>query len=155
MTHAKRNAIVDVVALLVYLIVANPSITGIAIHEWLGIALIVVFIVHAVMHFDIVVDIIKDKRTKPSVARQGNLAVDILILITFMVVTVSGLGISGAVLPAFGVYAEGYYFWAPLHSISAKALLALFIIHIALHWRWIYRVARGERDADASAGQAS
>ena len=53
------------------------------------------------------------------------------------VCAVSGVMVSGAVLPAFGLYAEGYFFWDPLHAASAKVLLALLLVHVAVHWRWL------------------
>ena len=44
-----------------------------------------------------------------------------------MACAVSGIMVSGDVLRAFGWYAEGYYFWDPLHAVSAKVLLALAV----------------------------
>ena len=32
----------------------------------------------------------------------------------------------------FGFYATGYYFWGPLHALSAKVLLAALLVHIVL-----------------------
>ena len=56
--------------------------------------------------------------------------------------------VSGAVLPALGLYADGYYFWDPLHAIAAKALLALLLVHVVAHWRWLagfFKNGKGER----------
>ncbi|MDO4289622.1 MAG: hypothetical protein Q4C41_00135 [Eggerthellaceae bacterium] len=50
--------------------------------------------------------------------------------------------VSGAVLPAFGLYATGYFFWNPLHAASAKVLLALLLIHVAVNVRRIAAIAR-------------
>lgn len=120
----KRNLVIDAIALVVYLVVANPSMTGIGLHEWLGLGVLVVFFVHVAVAL----------ARKP---RAGNLMVDVLVLVALAVVAVSGLMVSGAVLPAFGFYAEGYYFWDPLHAISAKVLLALLLVHVVAHWKWI------------------
>ena len=63
-------------------------------------------------------------------------------------VTVSGIMVSGAVLPALGLYADGYYFWDPLHAIAAKALLALLLVHVVVHWHWLVgfvKNGKGER----------
>ena len=173
----KKYLIVDIVMLLIYLVAATPAITGVAAHEWLGVGLIVVFLVHTVMHYDWIVDTLRGKKDKQkntqvlknesggdgkvvevstsgeatkqnsSFARKGNLILDVVILIVFMVVSVSGMGISGAVLPTFGLYADGYYFWNPLHSISAKVLLALLVLHIALHWRWVFAALKNQKSA--------
>lgn len=133
---AKKNLIIDVVALLVYLVVANPALTGIGFHEWLGIGLVVVLLVHSVVHAEWIAETVRTSLADPSWARTGNLILDMLALIAFAVVTVSGLMISGAILPTFGLYADGYYFWDPLHAISAKVLLALLLVHVVVHWRW-------------------
>ena len=147
----KRLFAVDAVALAVYLAAATPALTGVAVHEWLGIGVFVVFFVHAVQHAGWIADTVRAAVRAP--ARVANLALDALILAAFMVVTVSGLLISGAVLPAFGLYADGYYFWDPLHAIAAKALLALLLVHVVVHWKWIYSFFK-KRGSDARASRA-
>ena len=141
----KRLFAVDAVALAVYLVVATPALTGVAVHEWLGIGVFVVFFVHAVQHAGWIADTVRAAVRAP--ARVANLALDALILAAFMVVTVSGLLISGAVLPALGLYADGYYFWDPLHAISAKALLALLLVHVVVHWKWLYNFVKKQNEA--------
>ena len=118
---------VDAACLLVYLVAASPALTGIGIHEWLGLGVLVVFFAHAAMHVDWAVEAVRS---------------------AFMTVTVSGIMVSGAVLPALGLYADGYYFWDPLHAIAAKALLALLLVHVVAHWRWLagfFKNGKGER----------
>ncbi|RDB62773.1 hypothetical protein C1878_07010 [Gordonibacter sp. 28C] len=142
---AKRNLAVDAVALVVYLTAANPALTGIDVHEWLGLAVLVVLLVHCALHFDWIVETVKGAVKSPSAMRLGNLVLDVLSMIAFVVVTASGLGVSGSVLGSFGLYANGYYFWDPLHAISAKVLLALLVVHVVVHWKWFYNVLKRER----------
>ena len=147
----KKNLAIDAAALLVYLVVANPALTGIGLHEWLGLAVLVVLFVHLLVHIDWCVDAVRSALRHPTLARTGNLVVDVLALVAFVVVTVSGVMVSGAVLPALGLYADGYYFWDPLHAVSAKVLLALLLVHVAAHWKWIagaFKKARSDRDDD-------
>ncbi|GHT79215.1 hypothetical protein FACS1894104_3540 [Actinomycetota bacterium] len=132
-----HNLIIDIVALVVYFVAANPAITGLAIHEWLSLGLVVVLFIHCLVHVDWIVDTIKRHKTNASTA---NLALDVATLIVFMVVTVSGLMVSRHILPAMGLVAPGYFFWTPLHSISAKLLLALLLIHIVAHWKWLAKL---------------
>ncbi len=133
----KRNLIVDGIALVVYLVAANPVVTGIGFHEWISLGLFVAFFVHVVLHIDWTLDTLRAAFSRPSFARVGNLVLDVLSLVSLTVVVVSGLLISGSVLPTFGFYADGYYFWDPLHSISAKVLLALLLVHVVVHWKWL------------------
>lgn len=134
--NARKSLAIDAVALAVYLVAANPALTGIAVHEWLGLGVLAVFLVHCAVNAGWVARAVRGFAAA-SWGVRGNLVLDALILVAFMTVTVSGVCVSGAVLPAFGLYADGYYFWDPLHSISAKALLALLVVHIAVHWRWL------------------
>ena len=143
---AKKSLIIDAVALLVYLVAANPPITGIAVHEWLGLGAFVVFLVHCIANADWVARAARSFASA-SWGTRGNLVLDALILVAFMVVTVSGVLVSGAVLPALGLYADGYYFWDPLHSIAAKALLALLLVHIVVHWKWFASFIKKGKDS--------
>lgn len=149
--NAKKHLAIDAAALAVYLVAANPALTGIAVHEWLGLGVFLVFLVHCAVHAGWVASIAKGARVSSWGAR-ANLVLDALILVAFMAVTVSGLLVSGAVLPAFGLYAEGYYFWGPLHSISAKALLALLLVHVVVHWKWICNFVKRKGEAARSDG---
>lgn len=143
-----KNMVVDAAALVAYLVVANPAMTGIAAHEWLAIGVLAVLFVHFATHVDWAVEAVRGAFGNSSFARRGNLALDALLLVALMVAMVSGLMVSGAVLSAFGLYADGYYFWDPLHAISAKVLLALLLVHVAVHWKWLYNFFRKRKRGD-------
>ena len=128
----KKLLIFDVVVLACYLLVANPIITGFAIHEWISVGLLIVLFAH----FDWIVDTILHARNRKGI-RLVKIVVDILLIVVFMICSISGIMVSGAVLPTFGLFATGYFFWDPLHAASAKLFLALFLIHIGLSWKMI------------------
>lgn len=140
--NAKKNLVIDLVALVVYLLVATPALTGVPLHEWLSLGLLVVLFVHVVAHVPWIVDAASGMRQTTGSVR-GNLVLDVLILGAFAVVMVSGFGISGEVMRTFGYYAQGYYFWNPLHAVAAKVLLALLLVHVVVHVKWSYQVLRG------------
>ena len=144
----RKSLAVDAACLLAYLVAANPAVTGIGVHEWVGVGVLLAFLVHVAMHVDWVVEAVKSAVARPSWARTGNLVLDALIVVAFMTVTVSGLMVSGAVLAAFGLYADGYYFWDPLHATAAKVLLALLLVHVVAHGKWLvgfFGNRKGER----------
>lgn len=140
----------DVVAFVVYLVAANPLITGLALHEWLSLGLVVIFIVHVATHMDWCVDALRTSFSAPSLSTTGNLLLDGATFLTFIVVTVSGLIVSRFVLPLAGLAAPGYFFWYPLHAISAKILLALLVVHVAVHVKWLILPGRGESEKEKS-----
>jgi hypothetical protein len=128
--------IIDAIAALVYLIAANPAITGLLVHEWVSLGVLFVFIVHVAQHYDWVAENFKRMWQHPSFATTGNLILDIVTVVAFMAVTVSGIMVSRHILPLFGFVAPGYFFWNPVHAISAKLLLALLIVHVVVHFKW-------------------
>lgn len=144
----KKSLLMNLLVLLAYFLTANPGLTGIAIHEWLGIGVLIALFMHCVMHVDWVRSVIVDYKVS-SKASKCNLFLGALLLVAFVTVIVSGFCISGAVLPTFGLFFEGYFFWDPLHVISAKVLLALVFIHIILHWKWLLGLKRrGKEKSD-------
>ncbi|WP_172136339.1 DUF4405 domain-containing protein [Adlercreutzia sp. ZJ473] len=117
-------------ALLVfYAVISFPGVTGVALHEWAALVLTIALLMHAALR----ADRIMSARAGSLCARwAGRAVLDVLLLVALAACTVSGVMMSGAVLPAFGLYATGYYFWNPLHAVAAKALLALLLMHLAL-----------------------
>ena len=65
----RRNLAIDIAALAVYLVAANPAVTGIGIHEWLGLGMLVIFFVHAAMHVDWVIEAVRGSFVRLSWAR--------------------------------------------------------------------------------------
>ena len=138
---------VDAIALAAYLAAANPSLTGLAAHEWIGIGAALVIALHCAMHFDWIrhrVASARRSRSTRGIARVVGLALAALSLVTCIV---SGLAVSGAVLPSFGLYVDGYYFWTAIHSVSAKVLLALLMLHVATSIPKLAGTLKGSDDA--------
>jgi hypothetical protein len=140
-----HNLVIDVVALAAYLVAANPAITGLAVHEWISLGLIVVFIIHCAVHIDEILETVQRRKMNMSTA---NIVLDVVTLIVFMAVTVSGLLVSRHILPTFGLVSFGYFFWNPIHSIAAKLLLALLFVHVVLHWRWFTGLWKRKNPSD-------
>lgn len=137
-----RTLAFDVVALVVYAATALPALTGIPLHEWLGLGLLLVFVVHCALHVDGAIGAARRSGRRALTVRRGMLALDVCLVTASMAVVVSGIGVSGSVLQAVGLYAEGYYVWAPLHAVAAKMLLALVLVHVALHAASLYNRAK-------------
>lgn len=131
--------VVDALALVLYVVVSLPALTGVGVHEWLGLGVGVVLLVHGAQHIDFVGRLLA---ARCSLRATGRMLLDVALVLSVVVVALSDLMESGAVLPTFGLYAEGYYFWGPLHAASAKVLLALLIVHGALNIGSVWRLMR-------------
>lgn len=138
----RRILLIDVVSFVVYTAVALPAFTGIPLHEWLSMVLLLSMLIHGALHFDWAVATLRQLGQGIVLARVGKIALDAALLVVLMMVVVSGLGISGTVLQTFGLYAEGYYVWAPLHAVAAKVLFALLLVHVTVHARSLYNLLK-------------
>ena len=137
-----RVLVVDALALVLYIVVSLPAMTGVGAHEWLGLGIGLVLLVHGAQHVDFAGHLLTSRGAWRA---KGRILLDAALVLSVAVVVLSGLMESGTVLPAFGFYAEGYYFWGPLHAASAKVLLALLVVHGALNLGSAWRLAQRAR----------
>ena len=136
----RGKLVVDAVALVAYAVVSLPSLTGVAAHEWLGLAVAFVLAVHLAQHLAQALP-----RRGGGWAHAARSALAVLLAVALVTCVVSGVMVSGAVLPTLGLYAEGYYFWNPLHAVSAKVLLALLLVHLFLNAGIAYRLLQRKK----------
>lgn len=124
------------------LVAYNPAWTGVAVHEWLCVAIIAPLLFHVVVNWDQTLAILRRfaqrLRTQPKV----NLVVDAALFVVAVTVMLSGLLISQSVARALGLVIVPDSLWVSTHSWSADATVFLLLVHFALHWRWIVNCAR-------------
>jgi hypothetical protein len=131
----------DVLLLVAYTLAYSLGFTGIATHEWLGIALGGVLLVHLTLHWDWVI-----RTTRKLVSRAGRerliWLVNLLLLGSMTLCIASGILISEVALPQLGITLPASSFWRQMHDTTATLTLILVPIHAALRWRWIVGVTR-------------
>lgn len=135
----------DIVLIAAFAVSLYPSFTGYAVHEWLGLVVAIAMLAHVVIR---VADFAKTAVAGFKAHRPGLIstaALDAATFVTLALCAVSGLLISGAVLPSMGLFADGYYIWNSLHSFSAKLLLALAVVHVVLSWPRVSAIIKAVR----------
>ena len=133
----QKNLVIDVTALSAFLVVFEPRWTGIAIHEWLALALAGVLVVHVLMHWRWVAQVTKRFVGQLRGGVRLNYMVNALTFAAYAAVMLSGIMISKSVLTTFGIQGTHDMAWRALHNLSANAALALTALHFALHWKWV------------------
>jgi hypothetical protein len=131
----------DGLLLVAFTLAYSLGFTGIATHEWLGIGLGVVLLVHLTLHWDWVI------RTTQKLLRPGGRErfiwlVNLLLLLSMTLCIASGILISEVALPELGIHVPASFFWRQMHGTTATLTLILVPIHAALRWRWIVGMAR-------------
>lgn len=98
------RVIFDIVLLALYLVAANPALTGVPFHEYLGAGIFVLMVAHVVASGE-------------GLGGRGRWAQRVLngaLLVALAFCVVSGAMVSGTLLPSLGFYATGYYFLGPI-----------------------------------------
>lgn len=133
----KTNLIVDSLILAAFLIAFEPSLTGIAIHEWLSLAFAATLIIHVLLHWDWVIQVGVKFFHKLFHSSRLNFIIDAILFVAFTLVMLSGILISRTILPTLGIQVVESRFWRFLHSWSADVTVFILALHFALHWKWI------------------
>ncbi|NTW29009.1 MAG: DUF4405 domain-containing protein [Coriobacteriia bacterium] len=131
---------IDAVTFLSLLLANSPAATGIAIHEWLSVALALTLFVHLVLNWGWCARTATRLFRKMMASRRINFAVDLVLLVAFVTVMLTGILISESVLPTLGITVAGLGVARTLHALSADATILAFAVHLGMHWRWIFRV---------------
>ena len=139
MSRTRKLWVVDVTLFVVFLLVMNVPLTGIAIHEWIGIAIGVGLVVHLIQHGDWLATITERFRTATSLRNRFNYVMTGLLFFAFVSIILSGLVISEAAIPWIGIETASSAFWLWLHLVSIDFVLLLTALHNALNWKWILK----------------
>jgi hypothetical protein len=132
-----RNLIVDAAIFGGFLLATDPHATGQAIHEWLGIAFGATIIVHLLLHWKWIVNVVRRFFSKLPGQVRINSLLNSLLFIAVTLIIFSGIMISKVVLNTFGLSGSHDMIWRWLHSTATSAALVLVGLHVALHWKWV------------------
>jgi hypothetical protein len=124
------------------------------LHNLIGLAMILIALIHFVIHFDWVVSMTKKvvKQTingKVLLNARGrfNVFVDAMIALGFFVSAISGLVYfffigEKSLLPAAGNFLWSKTTWDLIHTWSGILMMAAAVVHFAIHWQWVVKIAR-------------
>lgn len=137
MSHNLRLWVVDVTVFTVFLLVMDVPLTGLPIHEWLGIGIGAALVVHLVQHGNWVATVTDRFRSATSFRNRLNYVMMAVLFLSFVTIIVSGLVISEAAIPWLGIQTAYSPFWLWVHLSSVNVVLLATALHLALNWRWI------------------
>ncbi len=130
--------VLDCTLFMAYLIAMAPRFSGLPVHEWLGVAFAAAIVTHLLLHWDWIINTTKRIFNAALHQKQRvNYLLNLLLFIDVVLISLSGIMISRAALPALGLQVQAAFAWRGLHTLSANVALILLGTHIALHWQWI------------------
>lgn len=137
LNHTMSLFLVDASLLALFVAVVEVPLTGLAVHEWLGIALGVGMVAHLVQHAGWAGTTAKRIFGRTSLRNRLNYLMMGALFLGFTTVIVSGLLISESALPALGLQPPALEFWAWLHLASVMWVMGLAALHVAFNWKWL------------------
>src|SRR5262245_22136139 len=153
LNQTKINLAVDSGIFIGFLVAEAPHFTGMAVHEWLGIAFGAAIITHLLLHWQWIVTI--TRRFLSDIPRQArlNYLLNMLLFIDITLILYSGLMISRVALPFLGLSLRAGGTWRGIHTLTANLSLVLVGLHVALHWQWIVQAIKRYIVQPLSSGQ--
>lgn len=142
LTHTTALFAVDVALTVAIVAVIEVPLTGLAVHEWLGIALAVGCGLHLVQHAAWLNTTGRRFFARCSFKNRLNYLMMAGLFVGFSTIIASGLLISESALPAVGLTPPGGDFWRWLHLASVLWVLWLTAAHLAFNRDWIVKTVR-------------
>ncbi len=142
LNSTKINLAVDGGIFLGFLVAEAPHFTGIAVHEWLGLAFAAAIITHLLLHWQWIVAVTRRFFSDIPWQARLNYLLNILLFIDVTLIIYSGLMISHVALPALGLSLGAGGSWRGIHHLTANLSLVLTGLHVALHWQWIVKAVK-------------
>jgi hypothetical protein len=123
---------------IVMLLLMDPrSFYGLPFHEWAGLIIGLFFILHKVLNWGWIKKVTISFFTKCPLKARINYLLDILLLIGITLMILSGIAIARTIDFSWLRLGGSHNFWRVMHTSSSFITLALFGIHLGLHWNWV------------------
>ena len=135
MNKQKWNWILDAALMVGFLAAFFLDLTGLPLHQWLGIALGLLAVLHLALHHKWVESITHTFFGKCNMRARFCYLLDAAIWVGFNMIILTGLVIS----TWLNLQLVNYETWKNIHVFSSIATLLAVVIKLALHWRWIVK----------------
>lgn len=129
----KYRWLIDLLLLTGFLLSFYLNFTGVAVHQWLGVFISLLAGVHLMMHWDWVKSVTARFIKGTNSRSRLFYAVDFFVMLGAVIILETGLMIS----TWFNLALTDYSIWLDIHICSAIAVMALIVLKIGLHWRWV------------------
>ena len=134
----KSNWIMAAVLFGGFLLALALDLTGVALHQWLGVAIATLAGWHLALHSTWVKTVTARFFGRTSGRARLFYVVDAALAVGLLAISITGLTISTWADLALANYAA----WFNVHVAASLLTLALLVAKLGLHWRWIVTVAQ-------------
>ena len=139
MGTVKFKFIHNIFLLIVFLFLMDDnSFMGITFHEIAGLCICLFYILHKALSWSWIKETTKRLFGKIPAKRRLNYIMDVLLLIGFFLIIMSGMAISKTIdFSWLGFDREHQMIYRSMHTSVSMIVLIIAGIHVGLHWDWI------------------
>ncbi len=134
--------LVDAVLVDGFWLANQVRLTGMAFHEWFGLALGLILILHLVMHWRWVVNTLRNFFRRIGRAARLKLVLDGIGLAAFATILVSGVLMSRSLLPALGLHGLHSHSLKAIHVSATNLTLAMIAGHLLLNIGTLFKMMK-------------
>jgi cytochrome b len=136
----------DIGLLVSFCALETVSITGLILHEWLGIAMIVMIVVHLLLSWTWVASATRKLIAPRSNRTRVNYLLNVALFVCVTAVIFSGILISQEAVPSLAgrrvVPPVSDYQWTRLHNQISNFVFVFAALHLAINWNWTAAAVR-------------
>jgi hypothetical protein len=134
----KIKLLLNISLTIVMLLLMDPrSFYGLGFHEWAGLIIGIFFLFHKALNWGWIKKVtVCFFKSSPGRAKL-NYILDVLLLAGMVLMILSGIAIARTINFSWLNLGGSPMFWRIMHTSSSYITLALFGIHLGLHWKWV------------------
>jgi len=134
----KFKLVLDLVMALSLLLIMVPNILGQIVHEWVGLIIGAVLLIHLVINWNSIKTLTLNFFHSLSFKIRITYFLNLLIFIGFVSIIISGMYISKSIdFSWLGISRGSGMGWKLLHTSTSYLTFLLVSIHIGMNFRWV------------------
>jgi Domain of unknown function (DUF4405) len=137
MTRFKVMLCIDILLIVIFILLFSPLMTGLALHELLGIIFFLPVITHLLFSWPWIKQSAKRFVNDAGWRNRFNYILNAGLFILIVLMIVSGLVISQVALPFLGIKTINDVAWRALHNGASNVAVIAVSLHIAINWQRI------------------
>jgi len=142
-TRTQTLLAIDTVLFGSLALLLEPRFEGLALHEWIGLAVIPLVIIHMLLGWQWIATTMARLFMSSSWRLRVNALLNLFLFVAFVVTCFSGVMTSFVALPALGIAPHNFEGWRMLHNRSEAYLEVAVGLHVAMNWSWIASAVKG------------
>jgi hypothetical protein len=136
----KIKIALDVVMTILFICLMNLAWTGVFLHEWIAIGIVVLFAVHLIINRQWIVGVARRFSVIASLRTRVLFVLNMVLALAMGITVISGVLISQYLFMPLA--AANIDLWYTLHAVASWLGLCVILAHTLLHWQWIRNVIR-------------